>query len=570
LGFPADRTMRIAQQLYEGVDMGGERVGLITYMRTDSLALAERAVTQAREVITSQYGKDFLPKSPRVYKSKAKNAQEAHEAIRPTDLARLPADIKGHLTDEQFKLYDLIWKRTLASQMRSAEVARTKVEVAVPCEGKEFVFGASGKEIVFPGFLRAYVEGADDPEEKLGDRETILPDLKVGDEVSADQVRATEHATRPPARYTEATLIRMLENEGIGRPSTYASIIGTIQDRGYVVKKKNELIPTWTAMAVTQLLEESFPKLVDLKFTAEMENDLDEIADGEQDHVERLRRFYHGVDNAPGIEKEVNERGRDIPFPHINVSDGTIVRIGRNGPFLQRGQTGSATIANLPDEVAPADLSATEIDELFERRNAEPESIGTDPATGKPVYFKVGRYGPYLERPGDEGEDPKRVTVPPGTEVKELSEEELGTLLSFPRTIGVHPESNEPIVVAVGRYGAYLSAGEQKANVGEWREAANLSVEAAVAQLAAPKAGRAQRGAAPAPLRTLGTADGLAGEVRVMSGRYGPYVTDGTTNATLPKAMTPEAITLEQATELIKTKQAQGPTKRKNFRRKKR
>jgi DNA topoisomerase I len=566
-GWAADRTMRIAQQLYEGVDMGGERVGLITYMRTDSLALAERAVKQAREVVTLQYGAEYLPKSPRVYKSKAKNAQEAHEAIRPTDLARLPADVKAFLTEEQAKLYDLVWKRTLASQMKSADVARSRVVVETELEKRAFQFVATGKEIVFPGFLRAYVEGADDPDEKLGDRETILPEVKVGDEVEPLDVRATLHSTRPPARYTEATLIRTLENEGVGRPSTYASIIKTIQDRGYVVKRKNELVPTWTAMAVTHLLEESFPRLVNVKFTAELEDDLDEIAEGELDYVNRLKKFYHGAGDEPGIEKEINEKGREIPFPHISVGDQVVVRIGRNGPFLQRGLDGATENANLPEDLAPADLTSEVIEQLFSRRQAEPEAVGTDPETGRPIYSRVGRYGPYLERPGAEGEDPKRVTIPPGTDVGSLTPEELATLISFPRTLGLHPETKDPVVVAVGKYGAYLTAGEKKANVGDWKAAAQLDLEQAVAQLAAPKAGTRERSAAPAPMRTLGTADGLEGEVRVMSGRYGPYVTDGKTNATLPKNVDPEKIGLEDAAELIRKKKSEGPKARPKFKR---
>lgn len=566
-GWAADRTMRIAQQLYEGVDIGGERVGLITYMRTDSLALASRAVQQAREVVTLQYGKEYLPKSPRVYKSKAKNAQEAHEAIRPTDLSRLPTDVKPFLTEEQAKLYDLVWKRTLASQMKSADVARSRVVIETELNGQAFQFVATGKEIVFPGFLRAYVEGADDPEEKLSDRETILPEVKVGDEVEPLEVRATLHNTRPPARYTEATLIRTLENEGVGRPSTYASIIKTIQDRGYVVKRKNELIPTWTAMAVTQLLEENFPRLVNTKFTAELENDLDEIAQGELDYVDRLKRFYHGEGDEPGLEKEINQKGSEIPFPHIPVADQVVVRIGRNGPFLQRGPEGATENVNLPEDLAPADLTPEVIEKLFSRRQAEPEAVGTDPATGRPIYSRVGRYGPYLERPGAEGEDPKRVTIPPGTDVTSLTPDELGTLISFPRTLGLHPETQEPVVVAVGKYGAYLTAGDKKTNVGDWKAAAQLDLEQAVSLLAAPKSGTREKSPAQVPLRTLGAADGLEGEVRVMNGRYGPYVTDGKTNATLPKGTDPAQITLEEAAELIRKKKSDGPKPRSRIKR---
>ncbi len=564
-GFSGDRTMRIAQQLYEGVAMGGERVGLITYMRTDSLTLADRALEQAKAVITDLYGKEYALATPKRYKSKAKNAQEAHEAIRPTDLQRRPQDVKAYLDADQLKIYDLIWKRTLACQMRPAEVMRTRIELEVEEGGRTFTFGTSGKRIQFPGFLRAYVEGTDDPDADLGDRETILPNLKVGDKVTVKSVEMTEHVTRPTARYTEATLVRALEEQGIGRPSTYASIISTIQNRGYVFKKGNELVPTWTAFAVIQLLEEWFSELVDLGFTASMEDELDEIAEGDRDAVKQLKAFYFGTQQRPGIDAAVKEKGADIPFPLFPLSEEIRVRIGRNGPFIQRGEGGPGHTCSVPEDLPPADLTLEKAESLLTERAAGPESLGVDHKTGRNVYLKSGRYGAYLEREAGEDGEVKRVTLPPGANASELSEDDLSMLMSFPRLLGDEPGTQFAVTLAIGRYGAYLTAGERKANVGDWRTAANMTLQEALDALANPQNNRGGRGArsgGPEPLRTLGTAEGLAGEVKVMSGRYGPYVTDGQTNATLPKTITPEAVTLEQAAELLIAKAAAGPSKR--------
>jgi len=570
LGFTARKTMQVAQQLYEGIDIGGEPVGLITYMRTDSLTLADRALAQARDVIRDLYGPEYLPVKAKVYKSKAKNAQEAHEAVRPTDLSRRPQDVERYLDRDQSRLYDLIWKRTLACQMKPAEVERTRVEVTVKDEGADLVFGASGKRIAFPGFLKVYVEGADDPEAELGDKETVLPKVAVGDRLDLRTVKATSHATKPPARYTEASLVQKLESEGVGRPSTYASIIGTIQDRGYVFKRKNELVPTWTAFSVTEILEGHFDQLVDIGFTAEMESELDEIADGGRDWIGHLREFYNGVEGRPGLETEVRTKGPDIPFPAMPVGEDVVVRIGRNGPFLQRHGGGPGNTVSVPEDMPPADLTPEAAQALFENRSAEPDVVGTDPSTGRHVVFKKGRFGAYLEVQPVEGEKtPKRVTVPPGVDQASLSEEVVGLLLQFPKTLGRSPEG-EDVVLAVGRYGAYLSAGEKKANVGEWRPALDLTLEQALERLAA---GKAKWGAARAPaeaIKEFGTIEGTAGPVKVLSGRFGPYVTDGKVNATLPKGLDPQSVTAEQAAELIKAKAAAGPSKKKPFRRRSR
>lgn len=565
LGMTARKAMQVAQQLYEGVDMGGDRVGLITYMRTDSLTLAERALTQAREVIKDLYGSEYLPAKPKQYKSKAKNAQEAHEAIRPTDLARRPQDVERYLDRDQFRVYELIWKRTVACQMKPAEVERTRVEVVVQDQNKDMTFAASGKRIVFPGFLRVYVEGADDPEAELGDKETILPGMKVGDVLDLLGVKATEHSTKPPARYTEASLVQKMEQEGVGRPSTYASIIGTIQDRGYVFKRKNELVPTWTAFAVTEILEGHFERLVDIGFTAEMETELDEIAEGKRDWVSHLKSFYSGQNGQVGLAEDVKTKSPEIPFPAMPMFDDVVVRIGRNGPFLQRGEGGAGNTASVPDDVPPADLTKEMVIELFDRKAAGPEAVAVDPTSGQCVFHKKGRFGDYLEvaQTPDQveaKETPKRVTLPPGVKADELTDDDVKALLSFPRELGQHPDTGATVVLSLGRYGAYLVAGDQKGNVGDWREASTMGLDKAVVALASGTRGGAGRTAEP--IKELGALDGVEGTVKVMSGRYGPYVTNGTVNATLPRGLDPATVTPEKAIELIKAKIAAGPSKK--------
>jgi DNA topoisomerase-1 len=366
LRFGSRRTMQIAQGLYEGIDLGGERVGLITYMRTDSLNLAERAIEQAREVIRDLYGAEYVPAKPNRYKTKAKGAQEAHEAIRPTDLSRRPQDVAKYLEKDQLALYELIWKRTIACQMPPARVQRTNVDVEVQVGAKNLRFSASGKQIVFPGFLRAYVEGSDDPEAELEGKESILPPLKEGQALDLKDLQPLAHRTKPPARYTEASLVKKLEEEGVGRPSTYASIIGTIQDRGYVFKRANELVPTFTAFAVTELLENHFAELVDIAFTAKMEEELDEIADGKLGWVAHLHKFFLGEESHPGLEKQVEAEGPGIPFPLLEIGEdpasGTkiVVRVGRYGPYIQRGEGGKENIVSVPEDLAPAELTVAE------------------------------------------------------------------------------------------------------------------------------------------------------------------------------------------------------------------
>lgn len=568
------RTMQVAQTLYEGVDLGGEREGLITYMRTDSLHLAERAIEQAREVIRDLYGPEYVPAKPNRYKTKAKGAQEAHEAIRPTDLSRRPQDVARYLDKEQFALYELIWKRTIACQMPPARVLRTNVDVQVSASGKSLNFAASGKQIEFPGFLRAYVEGSDDPETDLESKETVLPPLAQDQEVTPKAVTPLGHRTKPPARYTEASLVKKLEEEGVGRPSTYASIIGTIQDRGYVFKRNNELVPTFTAFAVTQILENHFDELVDTTFTARMEEELDEIADGNLNWIDRLTRFYFGWEDHAGLEKQVVDQAPSIPFPVHPIGEAPdtgeplVVRIGRYGPYVQRGEGGTGNVVSIPPDLAPAELTVEKAIDLLAARRSEPDSVGVDRATGRCVFFKKGRFGNYLEvAPEDEADKeakPKRVTLPEGLDPNELDEEDLQGLLSLPRVLG-HLDTEE-VVVSIGKYGAYLKKGQETRNVPNWRDALTIDLRRAEELFAQPKPGRGASASAPREaIRDFGPLEGASGPVKVMPGRYGPYVTDGKVNATLPKTMAPEEVTADQALAMILAKAASGPSPKRRF-----
>lgn len=576
LGLSADRTMRIAQDLYEGVDLKGERVGLITYMRTDSLSLSEAAVAQAREVIRSKYGAEHLPPKANRYASKVANAQEAHEAIRPTDFSRTPDSVRAALeglSDMHFKVYDLIYRRTLACQMRPAQVLRTSVEVGVQAGRRDLVFGASGKTIEFPGFLLAYVEDSDDPEAELEGKERVLPPMKKGDVVKLVSLDALEHATKPPARYTDASLIKALEDLGIGRPSTYAQIISVIVDRGYVRKKGRELIPTFVAFMVVDLLEQNFGEFVDLGFTANMDDSLDDIANGKLEGTKYLRAFFLGDGKGVGLKEAVESRKREIPFPALDLGvdeasgNRVLVRIGRGGnAFVQLGE--AKKYANVPEDIAPADLTVQKALELLNSQQEGSELAGIHPQTGRNLLIKQ-RGGFYLEveRTPEEIEakvKPTWISLPPGIHPKDLNQEDLNLLCSLPLVVGNHPESGEEIVFRIGKYGPYIQCGKEIRNFEDWRSAPTLSVERAVEILSMDKraAARSAR-AATGPLKEFGALDGAAGPVRVMPGRFGPYVTDGSVNATIPKNISPESITPEQALELIRAKAAQGPSKKK-------
>jgi DNA topoisomerase-1 len=579
LRFPAQRTMRLAQQLYEGVDLDGERVGLITYMRTDSTTLSERALEQARQVIAGAYGTEYLPPQAIRYKTKAKRAQEAHEAIRPTDLARRPQDVARYLDADSARLYELIWKRTVASQMLPAELERTVVEVTVEVPGlprgkDPLIFSGGGRRIVFPGFLRAYVEGSDDPEAELGDQESLLPALTQGQALEPREVEAEGHETRPPLRYTEASLVKRLEEEGIGRPSTYATIISTVQDRGYITKRGNELVPTFTAFCVTKLLEDHFRDLVDVEFTARMEDELDEVAAGDRRWVDLVAAFYSGDGKVVGLLQRLARLDPSFPAVEIGADpetgDPLVVKVGRFGPYVARGRGGPGNTASLPPDLAPDELTVARALAILEEKAAGPAALSTDGATGRPITLQTGRFGPYLELENPEGGKPKRTSLPRGMKPEEVTPEVAEKLMALPRVLGTHPESGEEVSTGLGRYGPYLRHGSEFRSLGTWQEASELELEAALAILRQPKA--AGRGARRGPpkrevLRELGTVEGAEGPVVILNGRYGPYVTDGKVNATLPKGADPQSVTPREAADLLAAKRAAGPGKRRPFRR---
>ncbi len=574
LRYTSRRTMRIAQQLYEGIDLGGERVGLITYMRTDSVTLASRAVEQTRQVIEDGYGADYLPPKPIYYKTKAKRAQEAHEAIRPTDLSRRPQDVKPFLDQDQFRLYELIWKRTVACQMVPARFERTAVEVEVDA-GEVLTFAARGRRIVFPGFLRAYVEGSDDPTAQLGDQETLLPPLEAGQEVEASAVEAEGRQTKPPYRYTEASLVKKLEEEGIGRPSTYASIIGTIQERGYAAKRGNELIPSFTAFCVTSLLENQFGDLVDTRFTALMEDELDEVAAGEMAWDTLVSEFYHGAESDPGLSRRVEEG--EVTYPSIPLGidpekDQEIsIKVGRYGPYVRRGEGGKENVASIPDGMAPDELTLQVALELLKAKSGDQEPIATDPVTGRPVTLKRGRFGEYLELGQTEEEQenkekPRRVSLPRGVKSADLTPEMAQRLIQLPRALGNHPENGDAITTGLGRYGPFLKRGDEFRNLESWERACDITLEEALEILKQPKPKRRGFGAKKTVLKELGEIEGAAGPVKVLDGRYGPYVTDGKTNATVPKGSDPLEVTPEQAQAMLEAKRNAPKRKRRRRR----
>ncbi|MBA3653131.1 MAG: type I DNA topoisomerase [Actinobacteria bacterium] len=559
LRFGSQRTMQVAQRLYEN--------GYITYMRTDSTTLSATALNAARSQARHLYGEDYVPDEPRRYEKKVKNAQEAHEAIRPAgDTFRLPDAVASELPPDEQRLYELIWKRTIASQMADAQLRRAHVRLgASSTSGESVEFAARGKVIVFPGFLRAYVEGADDPDAELEDREVQLPPLAVGDDLDVVDLTPKGHSTKPPDRFTEASLVKRLEELGVGRPSTYASIIGTIQDRGYVFKKGSALVPTWTAFAVVGLLEQHFSTLVDYGFTAGMEDELDEIAAGAQELVPWLSRFYFGNGTA-GLKSQVSDRLGEIDAREINSisigpgPDGNdiVVRVGRYGPYIQRGDDR----VSLPDAMAPDELTPARAAELLEAPSGDRE-LGQDPATGLPVIVKAGRYGPYAQLGGANGDaksdKPRTASLFRTMDPASVTLEQALKLLELPRTVGTDPDGVE-IVAANGRYGPYIKRDKDTRSLQSEDELFTVTLDEALALLAEPKARRGQ-GRAAAPLRELGADPETGQPIVVKDGRYGPYATDGTTNASLPKTLSVEAVTLERAAELLADRRAKGPSK---------
>ncbi len=565
LRFAAARTMRVAQRLYEN--------GYITYMRTDSTTLSETALGAARSLVRDRYGPEYLPDQPREYSSKVRNAQEAHEAIRPAgDTFRTPEEVARAVESDEARLYDLVWKRTVASQMKDAKGESVQVRLGGEgTSGRDAEFAASGRTITFPGFMRAYVEGSDDPDAELEDQERRLPQLAEGDSLAVVALEAAGHETKPPARFTEASLVRRLEELGIGRPSTYASIISTIQDRGYAWKKGTALVPTFTAFATVALLESHFTDLVDYTFTAKMENELDRIAAGEEQYIPWLAKFYFGNGQA-GLHQMVSERLDDIDAREVNSiplgedDEGRdiVVRSGRYGPYVQRGED----TASLPDGVAPDELTIEMAVELLDAPDAD-RVLGADPETGEPVIARAGRYGPYVQlgEQGDGKAKPKTASLFKSMSLDAVSLADALRLLSQPRVVGEHPEDGEPITAQNGRYGPYIKKGKETRSLETEEQIFSLTLDEAVALLAAPKRRRGQRAAEP--LKELGEDPASGKPVVVKDGRWGPYVTDGEVNASLRAADSVETITLDRAAELLQARRDRGPAKPKKKSKKK-
>ncbi|GAA1654956.1 type I DNA topoisomerase [Georgenia ruanii] len=587
LRMSARETMRTAQGLYEN--------GYITYMRTDSPVLSGQAIAAARRQAAELYGPEFVPDKPRLYGAKAKGAQEAHEAIRPAgDAFRTPAQVANQLSGAQFRLYELIWKRTVASQMADARGSTATVRVAATAAledgARRAELTASGTVITFRGFLAAYEEGRDaDRYEGGAEKETRLPVLKEGDAVATDQVSAEGHETTPPPRYTEASLVKALEERGIGRPSTYAATISTITDRGYVDRRGQALVPTWLAFSVVRLLEDNLPRLVDYDFTAEMEDDLDRIASGTQDRVDWLSRFYRGdaAAESPGLKELVDGLG-DIDARAVNsidIGDGITLRVGRYGPYLTApGENGEERRASVPDDVAPDELSVEKARELLERQSDDGRELGTDPATGHTLVARVGRFGPYVTEVLPEDDDaaaaaadngaadgkkparkkaakakPRTASLFKSMQLETITLEDALRLLSLPRVVGTDPDGVE-ITAQNGRYGPYLKRGTDSRSLATEDQIFDVTLEEALAIYAQPKRGRGAT--AKPPLRELGEDPTSGKPVVVKDGRFGPYVTDGTTNATLRKDDDVETITPERGFELLAEKRAKGPAKK--------
>jgi DNA topoisomerase-1 len=595
LRFSAERTMSIAQRLYEN--------GYITYMRTDSTTLSQSAIDAARTQARQLYGEEYVYPSARQYTRKVKNAQEAHEAIRPAgETFATPDAVRRELDGDDFRLYELIWQRTVASQMADARGTTLSLRINGESNGRQVVFSASGRTLTFPGFLKAYVETVDDQVGgEADDAESRLPQLTQGQRVDATELTPDGHSTNPPARYTEASLIKALEELGIGRPSTYSSILKTIQDRGYVHKKGSALVPSWVAFAVTGLLEQHFGRLVDYDFTAAMEDELDAIASGQEHRTNWLNNFYFGGDHgvpdsvarSGGLKKLVGVNLEGIDAREVNSiklfddaqGRSVYVRVGKNGPYLERmvaGDDGEATPqrANLHDSLTPDELTLDVAEELFATPQ-EGRTLGVDPDTGHEIVAKDGRYGPYvtevLPKPDDDddgasGQPAKKGKKPTGPkprtgsllrtmDLQTVTLEDALKLLSLPRVVGVDPESSEEITAQNGRYGPYLKRGNDSRSLATEDQMFDITLEDALKLYAEPKRRGRQAAAAP-PLRELGN-DPASGKLMVIKdGRFGPYVTDGETNASLRKGDDVLSITDERAAELLADRRARGPVKR--------
>ncbi|MBD2666329.1 type I DNA topoisomerase [Richelia sinica] len=555
LRLSARDTMRIAQNLYEQ--------GYITYMRTDSVHLSEQAIAAARSCVEQLYGKQYLSPQPRQYTTKSKGAQEAHEAIRPAGSSFRTPQETG-LSGRELAVYDLIWKRTVACQMADSRQTQITVQLQVEDAG----FRSSGKRIDFPGYLRAYVEGSDDPEAALEDQEVILPALKVGDHPDCTELAAVGHETQPPARYTEATLVKTLESEGIGRPSTYASIIGTILDKGYAQLVSNALIPTFTAFAVTDLLEKHFPDIVDPSFTSKMEQTLDDIAEGEVNWLPYLREFYLGEKGLETLVKEQESqidanKARTVELENLDAK----VRIGKYGPYIEVDNGESVVTASIPKDLTPADLDPKQVEVILKQKTTGPDELGRHPETGEPIYMKIGTYGPYVQL-GDKTEEnpkPKQASLPKGVTAENITLDMAVGLLALPRTLGVHPETGGKIQASLGRFGPYVvhdqgKDGKDYRSLKAGDDVLTVTLARALQLLAEPKKGRASSSKSKAALRELGLHPEDDSPINIYDGPYGPYIKYNKTNVGIPEGKTVEDVTLEMALELLAAKSS---TKRK-------
>jgi DNA topoisomerase I len=556
LGFTARRTMQVAQSLYEN--------GHITYMRTDSTNLATVAIEDARRLVAQEYGDKFLPSEARVYRGKVKNAQEAHEAIRPAGHPfELPDAVRGTLNAEEFKLFDLIWKRTIASQMADAVGRR----IVVTIEGSGCVFQVTGKTIDFPGYLRAYVEGSDDPDADLADQERTLPSVEVGEQLKCTDMIAKSHSTQPPDRYSEAALTKALEEKGIGRPSTYASIIDTILARNYVFKKGGALVPTWVAFAVIKLLEDHLARLVDYQFTAQMEDDLDAISRGEREHVDYLKAFYFG-NGTPGLKPQLQNKveeidARGISRILIGTPDGgepVYVRVGRYSPFVEQGER----TASLVDETPPDEVTLEAALKLLEQASQADEPLGICPDTHKPVYLKVGRFGPYVQRGTLEDEEkPQNASLLKGMTPDQVDLETALNLLKLPRKLGDHPTLGQPVTAFNGRFGPYIKCGDETRSLPAGLSPLDVTMAQAVELLAQPKTRGRGAAAKKEPFKVFDPSPVTGKPIQLLDGRYGPYLNDGETNASLPKGASAEELTFNEALDLLAARAALGPPKKK-------
>ena len=541
LRMSSQQVMRNAQKLYEE--------GYITYMRTDSVSLSSEAINGSRNAIKSLFGAEYLPETPPIYKSKVKNAQEAHEAIRPAGATfKNPKDIQGKLDGQEWKLYDMIWKRTLASQMKSAKLLKTNVEIS---DGKA-MFDAHGKVIEFPGFLKVYVEDIDDPKKERDDKESILPPMQEGESVTGKDFTPNQHFTKPSPRFTEATLIKELEALGIGRPSTYAAIMGNIQNRGYARKVNGALIPTFTAYAVIQFLESNFTDMVNLQYTADLENTLDAISRNEMKSEDFLTQFYKGEKGTEGLEalleNEVDkEKSRTIMELKDDSGKTITVKIGRYGVYIQDGETNTT----LPDDSIPSELNFKNALISLQKKAEAPTELCSHPDSGEPVLFKDGRFGPYVQC-GD-----KMKSLLPGMTQAEVTPEIALKLIALPKDLGKHPESGDMVKSDIGRYGPYIRCGKTTRSVIAPDSILDLSLNRAVEILATEKAKAGAR-----VIKELGIDPKTQMAIEIKDGRYGAYVTDGKINATLPKETTSDEVTLDIALQLIADKKAKGPSKR--------